>query len=321
MSVVYGLENLTEAAHGRVVAVGVFDGVHWGHRAIFDRLIEVASRTGQTACALTFDKHPAEVLAPTRAPMYINTLDQRIELIKAIGVEEIIVAEFGPKLAGLSRDEFVRRILCEAMRAGHLVVGSNFRFGKGREGDVRYLAAAAPELGIELSIVPSVIIDKGPVSSTRVRAVVSRGDVVEAANLLGRRFALRGTVVMGEKIGRSLGFPTANIQTAQRQLLPARGVYVVEAAIGKSVYGGVCNIGNRPTFGGGSQTIEVHLAGFEGMIYGTVLDVVFIRGLRDEMVFETPEKLAEQIRMDLERAEGIATDAKTSIFTDLRLLN
>jgi riboflavin kinase/FMN adenylyltransferase len=134
--------------------------------------------------------------------------------------------------------------------------------------------------------------------------LIGRGDVAEAAKLLGRRFALRGTVVKGEQIGRTIGYPTANIQTAPRQLLPARGVYVVESTVGTTTYSGVCNVGVRPTFNGSVDSVEVHLAGFGGNIYGETMDVVFCRRLRDEMAFESPERLADQIRKDLERAVG-----------------
>ena len=304
MSVTYGLEKISPELHGSALAVGVFDGVHWGHRAIFERLIEVSSEAGIRSVALTFEKHPAELLAPKTAPCYITTLEQRLELILAAGVERIVVAEFDAPLASLTPEDFLRRVVCDQFKARHIVVGSNFRFGRDRKGDIRYLASAAPAMGLGLSVVPSVVIGGGPVSSTRVRTVIARGDVETAAKLLGRRFTLRGTVVTGDRRGRSLGFPTANLQTSPRQLLPARGVYAVEAAVLKSVYSGVCSIGCRPTFGGGQDTIEVHLMGFEGGIYGETLDVVFCRRLRDEMVFETADKLAQQIRKDLQRVRS-----------------
>lgn len=301
MNVVYGLDKVQPKSEGAAVAVGVFDGVHWGHRAIFDRLIEVARENRVPSIALTFDRHPAELLAPAMAPNYICTLDQRIELIAALGVEEIVVAEFNRELAELTPELFLRNVIRARLGAKYIVVGSNFRFGKNREGDIRYLSSVGPTLGIGVHIVPSVIIGGGPVSSTRVRALIGRGDVEDAAKLLGRYFALRGTVVPGRRMGREIGFPTANIETSPRQLVPARGVYAVESTIGKSTYKGVCNIGTRPTFGNGTETIEVHFMGFRGNIYGQTLDVVFHRRLRDEMVFESPEKLAEQIRRDLER--------------------
>ena len=304
MGVTYGLGNVSCEAKDGVVAVGVFDGVHWGHRAVFEKLLAVAERAALTPAVLTFEQHPAELLSPTRAPDYINTLDQRIELIESAGVREIIVADFTPELANLPHQQFVETVLQHTLKAKHIVVGSNFRFGKGRRGDVRSLTAAAPKLGLDLTVVPAVIVGGGPVSSTRVRTLIGRGDVANASQLLGRRFALRGTVVMGQQLGRTLGFPTANIQTGAHQLLPAGGVYAVEATLDLTTYGGVCNIGARPTFGGGAESVEVHLAGFRDNIYGRMIDVVFFRRLRDEMVFESPEHLADQIREDLERARA-----------------
>ncbi|MCE5199926.1 MAG: bifunctional riboflavin kinase/FAD synthetase [Armatimonadota bacterium] len=302
MSVTFGLENIPHEARGCAVAIGVFDGVHWGHRAIFDELVGVATSRGIKSAALTFDKHPTELLAPSRAPEYISTLEQRIELIQAAGVDEVIVAEFNQELASLSREDFMSIVLRGFLRARHIVVGSNFRFGRDREGDTRYLMSNAPLLGIGVNVVPAVIVAGGPVSSTRVRALLSKGDIIEANKLLGRRFALRGTVVRGEQIGRTIGYPTANIQPGTRQIIPARGVYVVESKIDHTSYTGVCNIGRRPTFGGHAQTIEVHFSGFQGDIYGHTLDVTFLRRLRDEMTFESPDMLADQIRKDLERA-------------------
>ena len=302
MSVTYGLDKAATDRRGSAVAVGVFDGVHWGHRAIFERLIAAAGELDVKSVALTFDRHPVEVLAPTRSPWYISTLDQRVELIQAVGVDEVVVAEFTSELAALPREEFVRNVLMGALNSKHVVVGSNFRFGRNREGDTRYLQSCLPELGAGISVVSAVIIGGGPASSTRVRMLVSRGDVEEAAKILGRHFTLRGMVVKGEQVGRTIGFPTSNIQTGLRQLLPARGVYVVESTIGGTIYRGVCNIGVRPTFKGARETVEVHFDGFQGTLYGETLDVVFCRRLRDEMTFESPDKLADQIRKDLERA-------------------
>jgi len=304
MNVIRGLENVPGAPNGRAVAVGVFDGVHWGHRAIFEQLAMEADELGIEGLVLTFEKHPSELLAPSRAPLYINTLEQRLELMEAVGVHSVVVVEFSPGLAGLSREEFMADVLRGRLQARRVVVGSNFRFGRGREGDVRYLAEAGPALGMRATVVPAVVIGGGPVSSTRIRALIERGDVEAASKLLGRRFALRGIVEAGRQVGRTLGFPTANIRTAPRQLVPGRGVYAIEAAVANTMYTGVCSIGTRPTFDGANQTVEVHLSGFEGNIYGERLDVVFSRRLRDEMKFQTPEQLVEQIKRDIERASG-----------------
>lgn len=303
MGVIYGLENVGSSDQGRAVAIGVFDGVHWGHRGIFEQLVQTADAHKLPSTALTFDKHPTEILAPSRAPLYITSLEQRIELIEALGVDEVVVAEFNRQLAHLTREDFVKEILVDILQAKQIVVGSNFRFGRNREGDIRYLNEVAKENGFEITVVSSVIVDGSPASSTRIRALISRGEVTRAAKLLGRRFALRGTVVIGEQVGRKMGFPTANILTAERQLIPAKGVYAVESTISGTTYPGVCNIGSRPTFGGKHDTIEVHFSNFSGDLYGMTLDVTFCRRLRDEIKFESPEKLVEQIKTDIEKAQ------------------
>jgi riboflavin kinase/FMN adenylyltransferase len=304
MSVIRGLDKVTADFEHGAIAVGVFDGVHWGHRAIFQRLLEVARGNGIPAVALTFDKHPAELLAPDMAPSYITSLDQRIELIQASGVERIVVAEFDSALADLPHEEFLRAIVCGTLRARQIVVGSNFQFGKGRKGNIRRLTSAGPALGLGVSVVSSVIVGGAPVSSTRVRTLIARGDVADASKLLGRRFALRGVVIPGDRVGRSLGFPTANLQTAARQLVPACGVYAVEVPVSGTSCSGLCYIGTRPTFGGTRGSVEVHLMGYKGDLYGTTLDIIFTRRLRDDMVFETPEQLIDQIKRDLQRVTG-----------------
>ncbi|MCE5322500.1 bifunctional riboflavin kinase/FAD synthetase [bacterium] len=302
MSVIYGFDNVGRESNGRAVAIGVFDGVHWGHRAILEKLVHTAGEHGIKSAALTFDKHPAEILAPTRAPQYINSLDQRIELIEEMGVDEVIVAEFDHTLANLTREDFVDKILLKTLQTRQIVIGSNFRFGKDRAGDIRYLNEISSDTGIGITAVSAVIVDGGPASSTRIRALISRGDMPGATKLLGRPFALRGEVVTGEQIGRTLGFPTANIRTAPRQIIPARGVYAVESTISNTTYAGVCNIGSRPTFGGDNTTVEVHFSDFVGDLYGKKLDITFLRRMRDEITFDSPEKLVEQIRMDIEKA-------------------
>ena len=303
MSVIYGLENVCSDSEERAVAIGVFDGVHWGHRAVFARLTQEAKKYGLQSLVLTFENHPSQLLAPNRAPLYISTLDQRVDLIKAAGVDSIIVADFSPALARMPREEFVTGLLQEKLRTKRIVVGANFRFGRDREGDIRYLSQATPALDMGVVVVPAVIVDNGPVSSTRIRALLQRGDVEEASKLLGRRFTLRGSVVTGQQIGRTIGFPTANIQGEPHQLIPGRGVYGVETKIDNTAYTGVCSIGTRPTFGGEGVTVEVHLLNFQENIYGRRLDIVFCRRLRDEMKFSSPQHLVEQIQDDLRRAD------------------
>lgn len=299
MSVVFGLHNLPAPCTRTAVAVGVFDGVHWGHQAIFHRLTVAAAAEKLTSVALTFDRHPAELLAPAYAPDYVTTLDQRTELILRCGVDVVVVAEFDASLAGLSRDEFVRQVLLQSLCARHVVVGSNFLFGRDRAGDVRYLKSQGQRAGFFVSVVPSVIVDGAPASSTRIRGFLKSGDVEAAARLLGRRFVLRGRVVGGDRVGRKLGFPTANLETEPRQALPGQGVYVVESQVDGITYRGVCSIGTKPTFSGDRTSVEVHLMSYEGDLYGRVLDVAFLRRLRDQIAFQSADMLAEQIRRDI----------------------
>ncbi|MGQ9455647.1 MAG: bifunctional riboflavin kinase/FAD synthetase [Armatimonadota bacterium] len=301
MEVVRGLLNIPDGFKGGAIAIGVFDGVHCGHQAVFQRLLDVAHGAGVNPVVFTFDRHPAELLAPEMAPLYITTMDQRIELIAAARIERIVIAEFKSELACLTPHAFLSDIVSSCFAARYVVVGSNFRFGKDRRGDVGYLMSAAAELGFEVHVVSPVIVSGAPVSSTRVRLVVSMGDVEEAYKLLGRRFTLRGKVVAGDRIGRTIGFPTANIHTEPRQLIPASGVYVVQTRIDSSDYTGLCYIGKRPTFSGSRETVEVHVMGYSGDLYGSFLDIAFLRRLRDEIVFESPERLAQQIRSDMER--------------------
>lgn len=303
MSVVYGLDNVGPAVRRGAVAIGVFDGVHWGHQAIFNRLTEVARSLGVHSVALTFDRHPAELLAPRRAPDYISTLEQRAELIEQSGVDTVLVAEFNSNLANLTHFDFVHEVLGRTLAARHVVVGSNFVFGKGRDGDVRFLESESGSSGLGVSVVSSVIVDGGPVSSTRIRALLRSGDVESAARLLGRKFVLRGRVVRGDRVGRRLGFPTANLEPSPRQALPGVGVYAVEVSVNDSQYSGVCSIGTNPTFRCGSQRIEVYLMSYEGNLYDRILDVTFTRRLRDQMTFETPERLVDQIKQDVEQAK------------------
>lgn len=305
MSVIQGISNLPSTVERACVGVGVFDGVHWGHRAIFQRVLETADKGCMASVALTFDKHPAEVLAPEKAPMYISSLEQRLDLIMQTGIEYVVVAEFNEQLAQIPRLSFLTNILLEHLKAKAVVVGANFRFGRGREGDVRYLQAEGLKHEIETVIVPSVIIEGAPVSSTRIRGLLAEGNVKSAANMLGHSFVLRGKVVTGRKVGRTLGFPTANIEVSPKHVTPMPGVYAVKVVMGERTYTGMCNVGNNPTFGCNAVTTEVHLIDFDGDLYGQVLDVEFIERIRGEVRFNGPDELVKQISKDKQALENL----------------
>ena len=305
MSVVQGIENLPSRVERACVGVGVFDGVHWGHRAIFEKVLETADKACMASVALTFDRHPAEVLAPSKAPMYISSLDQRVELIKQTGIEYVVIAEFNDKLAQIPRNDFLVNVLHNSLKARAVVVGANFRFGRDREGDVRYLKTEGQQHYIETTIVSSVIIDGAPVSSTRIRGLLAEGNVKSAANMLGHSFVLRGKVVVGRQVGRTLGFPTANVEVPPKHVTPMPGVYAVRVVVGARTYTGLCNVGNNPTFGCTETTTEVHLMGFDGDLYGHVLDVEFIERIRGEVRFNGPDELVKQINKDISVLENL----------------
>lgn len=305
MSVVQGVSGLPYTVKKACVGIGVFDGVHWGHRAILEKVLETAAQGLMTSVVLTFDKHPAEVLAPARAPNYVSSLQQRTELILQTGIEYVVVAEFNEKLAQIPKDQFVNQILLHNLRAGAVVVGANFRFGRQRQGDIRYLRAMSGSTKIETVVVSSVIIDGLPVSSTRIRSLLAKGDISAATKLLGHTFVLRGTVVRGRQVGRQLGFPTANLSLSEKQALPLLGVYAVNALIDSVRYAGVCSVGKNPTFNGNKISVEVHLLDFDADIYGKTVDVEFLERIRGEIKFDSPGELIKQINRDICTAEGL----------------
>lgn len=308
MSVISGLENVPDDLARTAVSIGIFDGVHLGHRSLLAALKSEAERIGGPAVVLTFDRHPMEILAPERAPLYINTLDQKLRLLEEAGADTVVVARFDHEIADISPEEFVEEILVGRLKAAAVVVGSNFRFGHKRMGDVGRLRTLGEAHGIRVVSVEPAIIHGGPVSSTRVRNAIARGDVEVAAQLLGYPFTMLGRVVKGQGIGHKLGFPTANIDVAPRQIVPKDGVYAARAIFDGSNLPGVCNIGMRPTLDGHTRTIEIYIDGFEGNIYEVDLATAFHSRLRDEVRFESLESLTEQIARDVEAARELYVD-------------
>lgn len=297
-----GIDGLPEGIEHSAVSIGIFDGVHVGHKALLAVLRSRADQLGVPAVALTFDRHPMELLAPERAPRYISTLDQRISLLKDAGVDDVAVVRFDQDVADLSPEEFVDRILVERLKVKSVVVGTNFRFGHKRIGDVEWLRDLGQERGFSVISVEPVVLAGATVSSTRVRKTIERGEVDVAGKLLGRPFTMIGDVVHGFGIGSKIGFPTANLEVAPRQIVPPDGVYAVEAVVENQTWPGACGISTRPTFDGTNRTIEVIIDGFSGNIYDVELAVMFYRKLRDPVRFDSPESLAKQLAIDVEEA-------------------
>ena len=291
---------------GGVLSIGNFDGVHVGHQAVLRHVVRRAGDEGSVALAMTFDPHPAKVLRPAEAPRLLSTLEQRLQLIAGTGIEVTMVVPFTRALAQMEAEAFVRRVMVERLGVVEVYIGANFRFGADRGGDVELLRRLGRELGFTAASAPTVEVDGEVVSSSRVRAEVATGRVEAARRLLGRAVAVDGHVREGERLGRTLGFPTLNL-AVENDLLPHSGVYITAADVPSDgrVFPSVTNIGVRPTVSDrGRVSVESHLLGFDGDLYGQRVRVHFIRRLRDERTFASAGKLMEQIHADTRSARA-----------------
>lgn len=284
-----------------VLAIGNFDGVHLGHRALLERLTTKARALGLPASLMTFEPHPRELFIPDQAPARLTSLREKLALLEACGVDRTYVCHFSRRLAGLSADEFVERILVQGLAVRHLIIGDDFRFGRGRGGDFGLLQQAGSQRGFGVEAMHTIDIDGERVSSSAVREALAAGDLEHAARLLGRPYRISGRVVHGDRIGRRLGFPTANIQL-KRKRLPLTGVFAVTVSgVDKRHLPGAANLGVRPTLGHGLKPVlEVHLLDFDRQIYGAHVTVHFLHQLRQEAKFESLEALRAQIARDVE---------------------
>ncbi len=287
------------------VTIGNFDGVHRGHQALVAAAVTRARERQGTAVVLTFDPHPARVLAPERAPGALTTLAQKAELLAALGLDAMVVLPFAEALARRTPAEFAGRILAGSLRARHVFVGAGFRFGHRQTGDVTALEALGREFGFAVEEVAPVLEGSAPISSSRVRDALVGGDVAGARALLGRAYAIDGRVVAGDGRGRTIGMPTANL-AAENEIVPARGVYAARCRLADGTWRpAVVNVGQRPTFGGTTTTIEAHLLDFAGDLYGSPLRLRFEERLREERRFPDTQALVAQIRDDIARVRAL----------------
>jgi len=294
------------------VALGNFDGVHLGHQAVLRRAVEVGQRWEMGVVATTFDPHPRAVLGSRVQPELLTTLELRREALLRYGADEVRVIRFDDELSRKSPEEFVRDVLVGEIGAEAVVVGENFRFGYRAAGGVEDLGRLMRSFGGEAyAVAVRSVAGRGDISSTRIRELIARGEVGEAAVMLGRPYVLRGEVVVGERRGRSIGFPTANVLPDASVVVPARGVYAGFVMEGKAVHPACTNIGVAPTFGRGESRIEAYLIGFEGDLYGRVVDVSFVRRIRAEKRFSGVEELKEQIARDVEEARRITSPGRS----------
>ncbi len=307
MKIFGSLEEARGRLPGCAVAIGNFDGVHLGHRALVDRARAIAHPRGAAAVALTFEPHPAKVLSAAIAPPLVCTLPRKLQLLEAAGVDAVVVQPFDRDYAATSAEEFARRDLSGRLDARDVVVGYDFTFGKGRVGDVPALSRLL-EGRATVHVVPAVQVQGFTVSSSKIRELVLTGRVAAAAQLLGRPFLLDGTVVPGHGRGRTIGLPTANVAPAT-ELVPATGVYAVQAiAPGLDrPTAGAANIGVKPTFGVEELTVEVHLLDVSPDLYGQPIAVAFLERLRGEERFRDVNALLAQIQADVAQARRIAS--------------
>ncbi len=294
-----GLKRKTKAA---VVTLGNFDGVHLGHQRILKKVQERAARLGTSSVVYTFEPHPLKIVAPQKSPPLILDTEEKARIVGALGIDYMVVASFTKEFAARHPREFVE----EEIRpiATEVCVGLDFSFGKGKAGTAGYLKELGEELGFRVHLIPACKKRGAIVSSSRIRRLIMEGEVQKAATLLGRPFAIKGRVVRGRNIGREIGFPTANIRP-EGEIIPADGVYAAFAEAGKARYRAVINIGKAPTFGCRERSVEVHMLGFTGSIYGKRLRVEFVKRLRGEKAFASCEALKRQIGRDIKRAEKI----------------
>jgi riboflavin kinase/FMN adenylyltransferase len=290
--------------------IGNFDGVHLGHQAILASVISAAKKRSAPSLLITFDPHPLAVVAPSRGPKLLQTRRQKLETLEATGLDGILMLPFDRVLAALTGEEFFGSYLSARLRFATVHVGSIFRFGRTRGGDIRLLRTIGAELSFSVVAVPPVTVDGETVSSSAIRTAIEEGDVTRARALLGRPFAVTGEVVRGEGRGRLLDFPTANV-AVDNETIPRRGVYVTETMAFGSRFPSITNVGVRPTFGGTTLAVESHLIDVDEDLYGERVEVRFLARLRDEVKFAGPAELADQIARD--------QAAATSYFSGLTL--
>lgn len=298
MEVIRGLEPLARSPRPVTLALGMFDGVHLGHQAVLARAKDAAALTGGAAGVVTFDPHPQRVIAPPPDPILLTTVEERLDLFASLGMDVAAVLRFDETLRHTPPKEWLR-LLAEAARGG-VVASSGYTFGEDRGGTAETLVNGGGRMGFGVTIVPLLRVAGTLVSSTLIRRLVRGGEMDEAPSFLGRRYAVRGRVVEGARRGRTLGFPTTNLEVDPDKILPARGIYagwarrepgeMMEAAV---------SVGVRPTFGHGALLVEAHLLDFSGDLYGEEIELVFASRLREEVAFHTVSDLVEQMERDV----------------------
>ena len=304
---VYNHLNEFEGAINPVVTIGIFDGLHLGHQKILSRLRKAAEEMNGESVLLSFFPHPRVVLYPDQKDLrLLNTLDEKISLLQRTGLDHVILHPFDFKFSELTSDQFIRGILVEKIGAKKIIIGYDHRFGKGRVGSFEQLKKDHVAYGFEIEEIAAQDIENDNISSTKIRKALAVGDVNMANQFLGYNYFLRGTVIHGEKIGRSIRFPTANIYIEEKyKLIPCNGAYAVRVRLGERYFVGMMNIGNRPTVPGREFSIEVHILDFNEEIYGETIQVELVERIRDEKKFKDLTELENQLNRDKESVIAI----------------
>lgn len=302
MELIRGIHNIKAQHYGCVLTIGNFDGVHLGHQSVLRQVSQQASMLGLPSTVMTFDPQPLELFAKHNAPARLTRLRDKFVQLSKLGLERLLCVNFNQEFANLTADEFISDLLVKRLGVKFLVVGDDFCFGRGRLGNFEMLKLAGKIHGFEVVSTQSFCLQTDRVSSTLIRDALAKDDLALAATMLGRDYSISGRVSHGRKLGRTIGFPTANIPL-KRCVSPVSGVYVVEAlGLGPQPIGGVANIGNRPTVNGVRQQLEVHLFDFQANLYGKQLEIVLLHKLRNEHKFESFDALKQQIELDAEAA-------------------
>ncbi len=300
MKLIRGLYNIQPEHRGSVATIGNFDGIHRGHQAVIRQLHALARRYDCGTTVITFDPLPREYFMGDKAPARLTTLREKFIQFDRLGVDRMLTMPFNARLAEMTARQFIDDVLVRGLAIRALVVGDDFRFGKGREGDFEMLRRAGERHGFEVIDTETVSDEQGRISSTRIRDALAAGDLETAAALLGRPYSMSGTVIHGEKLGRTIGFPTANIRI-HRTVSPLRGVFAVEV---ECIGYGVTNVGTRPTVDGKGFLIETHLLDFDGDLYGQHINIRWLKKLRGERKFDSLDALKAQIARDIDAARA-----------------
>ncbi|BDX05692.1 bifunctional riboflavin kinase/FAD synthetase [Planctobacterium marinum] len=301
MEFIRGLHNIRDPHRGCVLTIGKFDGVHLGHEAVIGQLLAKSQELQLPSVVMLFEPQPEELFTPDKAPARLSRLRDKYHRLQQLGVDRLLCLNFTPMFAAQSAEYFVQHLLVEQLGIAFLVVGDDFRFGKGRKGDFEYLQQAGKQHNFEVINTASLCLNQARVSSSAIRELLVQDQLQEAAAMLGRPFSISGKVVHGAKKGRTIGFPTANL-LLKRHRSPVQGVYAVTVHIGEQQFLGVANVGNRPTVDGEKPQLEVHIFDFDQHLYGQFIEVDLHHKIRQERKFASFEELKLQIQRDAKQA-------------------